>query len=416
MSFSKLSQPKQNPFRLFILSINDRSVYLKKFSSDKIISSKLSNLKGEGTYCNSYNDLFISEGNNFWIINHDSFQIRYKKMPILKKNHSMIFTPALFPQSTEGRIFIVGGDDKKSFYYDLKKNYFIKWAETNEIHKNPALIQIGDYLYIFDSLNQNSFCFERTKLTEINKKWEKIIPNYDPNIIVNFPSQTFATSLDSDGNVVFIGGDNIDMNHNNSFIYSVNENKIYLSKKGTNDSMNFNDKTFYKIDNKYCMALPDGLEEIKEIALVDKNEQSLIKTNININLNDNYPLNICLNCKGGVGQNYINNYSNMDIQNNQKNTKLYNITNQTKKIKPIEIKDQPKEFGYYISSYSSEESKIKARNDKIEILEIRKNNIPIKIVEKTDEQNVQIQESQKAINKDIKIENEINEKIEIEQN
>ena len=85
MSFSKLSQPKQNPFRLFILSINDRSVYLKKLSSDKIISSKLSNLKGEGTYCNSYNDLFISEGNNFWIINHDSFQIRYKKMPILKK-------------------------------------------------------------------------------------------------------------------------------------------------------------------------------------------------------------------------------------------------------------------------------------------------------------------------------------------
>ena len=121
MSFSKLIQPKQNPFRLFILSLNDRSVYLKKFSSDKIISSKLSNLKGEGTYCNSYNDLFISEGNNFWIINHASFQIRYKKMPILKKNHSMIFIPPLFSQSTEGRIFIVGGEDKKTFYYDLKK-------------------------------------------------------------------------------------------------------------------------------------------------------------------------------------------------------------------------------------------------------------------------------------------------------
>ena len=44
--------------------------------------------------------------------------------------------------------------------------------------------------------------------------------------------------------------------------------------------MNFTDKTFYKINNKYSIALPYRLNETKEIALMDKEEQSLIKLNI----------------------------------------------------------------------------------------------------------------------------------------
>ena len=38
-----------------------------------------------------------------------------------------------------------------------------------------------------------------------------------------------------------------------------------------------------KIDNKYSIALPDNLEENKEIAIIDKNEQSLIKQSIEEN-------------------------------------------------------------------------------------------------------------------------------------
>ena len=34
----------------------------------------------------------------------------------------------------------IRGEDKKSFYYDLNKNYFINWGDTNEIHLKPALI------------------------------------------------------------------------------------------------------------------------------------------------------------------------------------------------------------------------------------------------------------------------------------
>ena len=355
MNFSKLFQPKLNPFRLFIYSQKEGTITLKTFSPEKMTSSKLSNLNPGFTYCNSYNDLFVSEGNDFWIINHTSFQIRYKKMPIKKNNHSLIFVPCPNCQSGEGKIFIVGGENKKSFYFDLKKNYFINWAETNELHKNPALIKIGDYLYIFDSGKNNKLIFERTKLTDNKKQWEKIIPNYDENIIKYFPSENFAASLDSNGRVIFIGGNNINMENNNTFIYDINQNKIYLSEKGTNDNMNFVDKTFYFIDNQYNVALPEELEESREIAFVDKREQSLIRTNI-----------------GEIVQSIIKDKSDYKQKNllqffkrdkNEENNKNQIVKNY----------NTPKEFGYCVSYYSYEKAKIKAKNDNIKVIEVQKN-------------------------------------------
>ena len=58
-----------------------------------------------------------------------------------------------------------------------------------------------------------------------------------------------------------------------------------------------------------------------------------------------------------------------------------NINTETKiqKISNIEIKEEPKEFGYYISSNSSEEVKKKARKDNIKIVTISKKYAPIKI-------------------------------------
>ena len=270
MSFNTLFQPKLNPFRIFIYSHKEGSISLKTFTQEKIFSSKLSNLHSDLTYCNSYHNLLLSEGNDFWIINHSSFQIRHKKMPVQKKHHSMIFVPSKGPNTKEGKVFIIGGENKKSFYFDLKKNYFINWAETNEVHKKPALIQIGDYLYIIDSVKNNKLCFERTKLSDNNKKWELILPEYDPNIISNFPSQSFATSIDTNGRIIFLGGDNVNMEKNNTYVYDIKENRIFLSDKGTNDCMSFNDKTFYLFDNQYSVALPEDLDEIREIAIVDK--------------------------------------------------------------------------------------------------------------------------------------------------
>ena len=382
MIFNKILQPKHNPFGLYIYSIKDNSIIYKSFSPEIISLSKLSNYKGEGTYCNSYNYLFISESNEFWVVNHSTFQIRYKKMPVKKNNHSIIYIPSSNPNVPEGKVYIVGGNDKKSFYYDLKKNYFLNWAPTNELHKKPAVLQIGDYLYLFDSIQIKDFCFERTNLLNNSPQWEKIIPKIEPNIIY-FPSQTFAASLDNNNKVVFLGGDNIDMANNNTFIYDIDENRIYLSEQGTNDNINFIDKTFYEIDNQYNVALPEGLDELKEVAIIDKNEQSLIRKNFDeIN-------NLC--------------------QESQNDLEAINKINTYHLGKKISIKE-PKEYGYYISSCSSEESKIKARNDKIQVIDNKnQKHYEIKINEYN---NIQVKKQEKKSEIEVNINIEKDEKIE----
>ena len=388
MNYEKILQPKINPFRLFIYSLKENSIILKSFSQEKINSTKLSKLNSQFSYCNSFHDLFISEANNFWIINHSSFQTKYKKMPIQKTGHSLSFIP-----NEDGKIFIVGGNDKKSFYYDLKKNYFLNWAETNFIHINPALINIGEYLYIIDTNknnNNNKIIFERTKLNAKKKAWEIIEPKYDENIINNFINEFYGVSLDSKGNIIFIGGNNINMENNTTYVYNIDENRIHLSNQGTNDNMIFKERTFYFYDNNYNVALPENLDEIKEIAFVDKNEQSLIKTNIDF-----------------VEKNIKYNFNNININNKNEQIK--------QKSRIIRNENIPKEYGYYMSSYSSAQAKLNAKKNKIDVIETNKTNkivinIPINNKQKLDEQNeIKIQKE----SKEIKIEeNYVDQKIE----
>ena len=284
MSYNILLQPKANPFSIYIYYPKKENVVLKTFPSKIISSNELNKYKEQGAYCNSFNDLYISEGKNFWIINNSSFLIKKKTAPIDKKNHSIIFLSSLLDTS---KVFVVGGSDKKTFFYDLIKNYFLNWAETNELHIRPALIKIDDYLYIFDGLKQSKICFERTKLTESLKKWEKIVPNIDKKLISYFPSKYFATTFDSNNKILFLGGDNNKLENNSTFLYDNKNNTISLSLKGTNDNMIFYDQTFYNINNKYTVALPHDLSEIREIAIIDKKEQSLIKKSIDLIIDDN---------------------------------------------------------------------------------------------------------------------------------
>ena len=128
--------------------------------------------------------------------------------------------------------------------------------------------------------------------------------------------------------------------------------------------MNFVDKNFYDIDNNNCVALPEDLNETKEVAIIDKNEQSLIRANIEDKI-------LCNECQNEFEEN-----------NNNKKIKI-NYDNK----RDLE----PKEFGYFISSCSSEQSKIKAKSEKIKVIEINQNysniiissninNIPILII------------------------------------
>ena len=386
MSFSRILQPKINPFGLFIYFPKEGTVDLKTFS-DKVISlNELNKYQEKGAYCNSYNDLFISEGKEFWIINNSTFSVRRKRTPINKLGHSMIF---LSSQTGTSKIILIGGSDKKTFYYDLKKNYFINWAETNELHNKPSLLKIEDYLYIFDGIKQSNICFERTKLSENEKKWEKIVPNFEKSIINYFPSNYFATALDSNGNVIFLGGDKATLENKKTFVYDIKNNEITLSLKGTNDNMSFDDKTFYKINNKFNVALPKGLKDKKEIASIDKEEQSLLKINIelptednemnfqyrnNSNYNNNI-VNICKYCQNS----YKSNKSDNQTQYNMKSSPYSQYSHPQKKrnFGDIKIKEEPQEFGYFISNNSIEEAKLKAQKDNIQIVPIYKHSKPI---------------------------------------
>ena len=280
--YKKIIQPKENPFGLFIYSTREGMLSLHNFEEKAINLFELEKIDEGSAYCNSNEDFYISGSNgkdnkNFWIINNNDFNIKKKNMPFGKKNHSMIY---LTFNENEEWIFITGGNDKKSFYYDLNKNYFINWSDTLDIHQNPALIRIGEYLYILDTLNSKKNYWERTKIISPTRKWEKVIPKLDKKLLSNFPSE-FAVSYDTNSHIVFIGGNNI-LNSNSTYVYDPISNEIYLSKIGTNDNEIFSDKIFYKINNKYNVAIPKNVTEKKEICLVNKDEQALIKLSIDI--------------------------------------------------------------------------------------------------------------------------------------
>ena len=286
--YAKIIQPNQtqNQIGFFVYSIKEGTLNKKTLPEKTINLFELNKINEGSAYCNSKDDLFISGSGDkdikdFWIINNKDFNIKKKTMPFSKQNHSMIY---LHFNENEEWIFIAGGKDKKSFYYDLNKNYFINWGDTIDTYEKPALIRIGEYLYIFNNINGKKNYFERTKIINPTRKWEKVIPSIDKKIIPNFPCD-FGVSYDTNGNILFLGGNNI-INSNNTYVYNPIKNEITLSENGTNDNIIFSDKTFYKVNNRYNIAFPKNLEDSKEICLVDKLEQSLIKINIEIPSNN----------------------------------------------------------------------------------------------------------------------------------
>ena len=79
-------------------------------------------------------------------------------------------------------VFIVGGQTKDTFYYDLNGNKFCGWGKLNKNRIEPALILVNNYLYCFDNTNSNNginekFTFERSDIYSENHTWEICEPN-----------------------------------------------------------------------------------------------------------------------------------------------------------------------------------------------------------------------------------------------
>ena len=109
--------------------------------------------------------------------------------------------------------------------------------------------------------------FERTKLNEIRKKWEKLEPNFQSDKIRNFTNSGFGTTLCNEGKIMICGGDSVNMN---TYLYDIDQNLISINEQCEDILFFFNDKTFYKINNNYNIALPSSLDEEKDILISNK--------------------------------------------------------------------------------------------------------------------------------------------------
>ena len=262
--YEKLLKPVTNPFRLIVLNIKEKILQQVDFDKEKLIEFGLDNINDNFASCNSTDTLYLSCGKYFWIISHNNFQIEKKEMPFFKEKHSMTYI------LSNNTVFIAGGSDE-SFYYDINNKEFIIWGKMNGFQERPGLIQFGDYLYSFSSFNRIGIFFEKTKLKNPAKKWEKIIPQSGDTESGFFYNKLYGVSKCSDGNILFAGGIN---NQLRTFIYNV-KNNILLINAGKDESIMLNERNFYKIDHNFNVAIPTNIEKDHIIAIVNKNSKSL---------------------------------------------------------------------------------------------------------------------------------------------
>ena len=286
--FNVLLQPKENNFGLYVYKIKEGILTLEQYQPQIIKKFELDkyNLKFS-SYCNSPKHLYISGGkinndislNNFWIINNRKYSIILKKMPYKKSNHTMIY---IYLDNKE-YIFIAGGDDNlMTFYYDIKMDSFIIWANMNTINIKPSLFQFKEYIYSFNSFNSDSndgIYFERTNLVNGKPAWEKIVPKYDINKInyLNFKNNFFGISNGSNDEIIFCGGENSDIN---IFTYNPVDNILSIKEQSNNIKVKLSNKIFYDVNKEHSVALPSNLSEEKKIVILNKTKLKLRLINL----------------------------------------------------------------------------------------------------------------------------------------
>lgn len=270
--YEKIMKPSCNPFRLTIFSPKTNSYIVQRYPNEFVQELGLDTFSDKSAYCNSPDALFISGGdkfnlsfNDFWIINQNDLNVTRRKMPVVKRKHSMLYLP-------NGIVFIAGGDNLKTLYYDLSSDKFVKWADMNEKHESPALYFDGEYLYVFNALTKQKNYFEKTKLDFENQpEWEKVYPQFEGVGPTEFFENSFGVCEARDGNVLFVGGNESNFN---IFTYNIAENVITVTG-ADNENIPLNEKTFYKINDSINIALPADFESCNKIAVVDTNECSL---------------------------------------------------------------------------------------------------------------------------------------------
>ena len=273
---AKIIQPKLNPFGLIVFFPQNNHIQIEDYPKEITQQFGLNTLNTNFIYCNSPYALFLSgpggENSDFWIINHKNYGIKRKKLPISKKNFSMIYVPNV--GTGFGAVFIVGGDSVETIFYDIKNEEFYRWGNMLNVHSEPALLVYEDYLFCFNSLNENTIFFEKTYLRRNTKKlWEKVFPRFkgiEPRDLFN---NNFAVSKSTSGNILLVGGKYA---NKQTFIFNTLNNTI-TKTNGNNETIDFREKSFYKLNKYINIAIPTNFVKNQELILLNKKDYSLKK-------------------------------------------------------------------------------------------------------------------------------------------
>ena len=290
-----VGKPFNNPFEVFIFNKNNKILNIQTFDNEQIKSMELNDYGASSAYCNGNNHLYISGGetcdnqiiDKFFDIDlkNNNIDGPYDISP--KKNHSMVFIP---PE----KVFIVGGNDQKTFYFNTKQKQIIYLKDLNIMRTEPALQVIGNFLYCFDNVNKadnEQISFEKINIENPDAEWELIYPNINQ---AKFPQKFFAVSKDNKNeNIIFLGGnmdDNMDSNELKNFKYNIEANLIEQTNISFHD-FNYKEKTFLTYNKNVDYLLPDFNRQHPEVTFYVKNKERFEKINYlptEINENNNY--------------------------------------------------------------------------------------------------------------------------------
>ena len=263
--YERLLKPYENPFRVLVFTPNEFDVSIKSYPNETIDLYQLYNYSDDSSsYCNTPKDLYISGGKvkslggkSFWRINSVKTNIeKLKDLPLDKENHSMIFIPSRY-------IYIIGGNNKNTFYYDELFDTFTSWAEMNKPVKKPSLILLNNtFIYSFGEQTENSIndFFERTNLKSNNASWESLILKNQ-----FLPVKDFGVAMSDDNEIYFLGG----RKERGEKVYKFNLSTQQIEKcKQENTSLKPTDKNFYPLNDYNYAMIPDSK--------IDKNIQVVI--------------------------------------------------------------------------------------------------------------------------------------------
>ena len=222
----------------------------------------------QSSFCNSHNYLFLSGGednneiiNDFWIIDNNQYSIKYLSLPSPKSNHSMI-------NLNDEYILILGGNDTKTYLFNIEKNEFIFFENTNNTHLNPYIILFNNYIYCFSE--QSEIIIAEKKLFSLDKNlWENI------NLSL----------LDSEKDNEISKGDTLLIILDNKKYYEFSPEKNTIKQVGLDDDENYevnvssNDKNFYKLNKYYSTCIPKNFNEEKKLYVINKKSRKIHNMN-----------------------------------------------------------------------------------------------------------------------------------------